>query len=246
MEISGEKRVIVITGASRGLGSEIALRFGRSGNRVVVNYLQNKDAAAAVVDVIIRNGGDAFAFQADIRKTNEVNLMVASAIAKWNCVDVLVNNAGITRDRLVLRMSEHDWDEVMGINLTGTFHCIRAVSPVMLHQGKGHIISIASIVALQGREGQANYSASKAGLIGLSKAVARELGHANVKVNVVVPGYMPTAMGMTVSDVVHDRIIRDNALQRASHPAEVADFIYHLSLMENVSGQVFNIDSRVV
>jgi len=246
VDTSGRKRVIVITGASRGLGREIALRFGRAGDRIVVNYLHHEDAAAAVVEAIIGCGGDAVAFRADVCSSDDVNTMMTTTVAKWNRIDVLVNNAGITRDGVLLRMSEQNWDDVMGINLTGAFLCMRAASQIMQHQKNGHIISLASIVALQGREGQANYSASKAGVIGLTKAAAREFGPMNVKVNAVIPGYLPTAMGETVSDTMHDRIIRENALGRVSNPSEVAEFIYQLSLMENVSGQVFNLDSRII
>jgi 3-oxoacyl-[acyl-carrier protein] reductase len=143
-------------------------------------------------------------------------------------------------------MTEKDWDDVVDTNLSGPFHCIRAAAQSMINQRSGHIINISSIVGLQGREGQANYSSAKAGLIGLTKAAARELGSFNIKVNVVLPGYLPTDMGSSISDTVHARILKENALGKASDPGEVADFIYHLSLMNNVSGQVFNLDSRIL
>jgi 3-oxoacyl-[acyl-carrier protein] reductase len=240
------KRVVVITGASRGLGKEIALTFGRAKDRVVVNFLDRKGDAAAVSEEISRVGGDAFLFRADVKSADEVYAMIAETISRWGGIDVVVNNAGITKDGLLLRMPEQDWDNVFETNLKGPFHTIRSASEIMMKQRRGHIINISSIVGLQGRAGQANYSASKAGLIGLTKAAAKELGRFNIKVNAVLPGYIPTDMGDKVSDVVHDRILQDNALNRASDPGEVADFIYHLSLMNNVSGQVFNLDSRVV
>ena len=242
----GKKRVVVVTGASRGLGKEIALRFGKAGDMVVVNFYKHERDAAAVSEEIMRIGGEAFPYQADVRKSAEVDSMIHDALNRWGSLDVLVNNAGITRDSLLLRMTEQDWDEVTGVNLTGPFHCIRAASGVMMKQRQGHIISIASIVGLQGREGQANYSASKAGLVGLTRACARELGRFNIKVNAVLPGYLPTDMGAGASGAMHDRIMRENALGRQSDPKEVADFVYHLSSMNNASGQIFNLDSRII
>ena len=161
-------------------------------------------------------------------------------------MDVLINNAGLTKDGLLVRMSEQDWDDVLDTNLTGPFHCMRSAGEAMMKQGAGHIINIGSIVGVQGREGQANYSASKSGLIGLTKAAAREWGPYNIKVNAVLPGYLPTDMGAAASDAVRERVVKENALGRVSAPTEVAEFIYRLSLMNNVSGQMFNLDSRVL
>lgn len=240
------KRVIIITGASRGLGREIALRFGRAGERIVVNFLSNEHGARDVADKVAQNGGESICCRADVKNPVEVDAMIRDAIDRWGAVDVLINNAAQTRDGIMLRMTEEDWDDVVYTNLSGPFQGIRAAANHMIKQRSGHIINIASIVGLHGREGQANYSSAKAGLIGLTKASAKELGSFNIKVNAVLPGYLPTDMGSTISDVVHDRILKENALGRASHPHEVADFIYHLSLMNNVSGQVFNLDSRIV
>lgn len=243
---TSNKRVVIITGASRGLGKEIALRFGRAGDRVVMNYLTRERDAAAVADEVSCSGGEAVTFRADVRVPSEVDAMVMEAVNRWDAVDVLVNNAGLTRDGLLLRLSEQDWDDVLATNLKGAFHCVRSVSPIMIKKRKGHIINISSIVGMQGREGQANYSASKAGLIGLSRAAARELGGFNIKVNTVLPGYMPTEMGEQVSGMILERIQKDNVLGRVSDPREVAEFIFNLSLMNNISGQVFNLDSRIV
>ncbi len=240
------KRVVIVTGASRGLGREIALRFGRAGDRVVVNFLTREQDAAVVVDEISRSGGEAVSFRADVRVASQVDAMIAATVNRWGAADVLVNNAGLTRDGLLLRMSEQDWDDVLDTNLKGVFHCIRSASTIMVKRRQGHVINISSIVGLQGREGQANYSASKAGLIGFTRAAAREFGSFNIKVNAVLPGYMPTDMGEKVSDTIVERILKDNALGRVSDPKEVAEFIYRLSLMNNVSGQVFNLDSRLL
>jgi len=240
------QRVVLITGASRGLGRSIALAFGQSGDRVVINYLSHETEAVAVSDEISRANGEAMLFRADVKVSDEVETMVGTAMSRWGRIDVLVNNAGITKDGLLFRMTEQDWDSVLDTSLKGAFHCIRVVSKIMLKQCAGHIINISSIAGVHGREGQANYSAAKAGLIGLTKASAKELGRFNIKVNAVLPGYVPTDMGNTVSDTILKRILQANALGRVSTSAEVAVFIYHLSLMNNVSGQVFNLDSRIL
>jgi 3-oxoacyl-[acyl-carrier protein] reductase len=241
-----KKRVVIVTGASRGLGRVIALRFGKAGDRVVVNFLSRGQDAAAAAHEIIRNGGEAVPTRADVRIASDIDAMIRDTAQRWGTVDVLINNAGVTKDGLLLRMPEQDWDDVIAGNLSGPFHCIRAVSPIMARQRQGHIISIASIVGVQGREGQANYSAAKAGLIGLTKACARELGRFDIKVNAVLPGYIPTDMGNKIADAVLNRVIEENTLGRVSEPDEVADFVYNLSLMNNVSGQVFNLDSRII
>ena len=241
-----KKRVVIVTGASRGLGREIAIRFGRAGERVIVNYITSRSEAEAVADEIGHNGGEAVPFQADVKVAAEVEAMIKSTEKRFGALDVLVNNAGITKDGLLIRMAEQDWDAVMDTNLKGPFLCIRAASEIMSKQQNGHVINVASISGVQGREGQANYSASKAALIGLTRACAREFGRFNVRVNAVLPGYIVTDMGEKVSDGIYQRVLRENALNRVSDPEEVADFIYHLSLMKNVSGQVFNLDSRIV
>ncbi|HSQ78646.1 MAG TPA: 3-oxoacyl-ACP reductase family protein [Nitrospirota bacterium] len=246
MPLLEHKRAVVVTGASRGLGREIALKFGRAGDRVVVNYVSRDQEAAAVVDEILRAGGEAVSCRADVRITEEVGTMIDETAKRWGALDVLVNNAGITKDRLMLRLPEQDWDRVLDTNLAGAFYCIRAASRIMSGQRKGHIINISSIVGARGREGQAPYAASKAGLLGLTKAAARELGVFNIKVNAVLPGYLPTEMGGSISDAIYERVLQENILNRVSDPREVAEFIYHLSRMNNVSGQIFNLDSRIL
>src|SRR5512143_3222412 len=240
------KRVVLITGASRGLGRQIALRFGRAGERVVVNYLRNEAGALGTVEEIAHAGGEAVSIRADVRVSTDAEAMVSGTIRRWGAVDVLVNNAGTTKDRLLLRMSDESWNDVIAANLTGPFHCIRAAAAAMMTKRCGQIISIGSIVGIQGREGQANYAASKAGLMGLTRACARELGPYNIRVNAVLPGYLLTDMGRRASDAVLERVRRENALGRPSDPEEVAEFVYRLSLMENVSGQTFNLDSRII
>jgi 3-oxoacyl-[acyl-carrier protein] reductase len=238
-------RVVIVTGASRGLGREIALRFGKAGDRIVVNFLTREQDAAVVADEISCSGAEAVTFRADVRVASQVDEMMMATMKQWGTVDVLVNNAGLTRDGPLLRLSEQDWDDVLDTNLKGVFHCIRSASAVMTKKREGHIINISSFVGMQGREGQANYSASKAGLIGFTKAAAREFGGFNIKINAVLPGFMPTDMGENISDAILERILKDNVLGRVSNPKEVAEFIFQLSLMNNISGQVFNLDSRI-
>lgn len=238
-------RVVIVTGASRGLGQEIALQFGNRGDRIVVNYLNNEAGAGTVAEAIVRSGGEAFTARADVRDSGDVIRLMTRTTERWGRVDVLVNNAGLTMDGLCIRMPDGDWDDVINTNLKGPFLCIRAAAKVMMKQRSGHIINISSIVGVQGREGQANYSASKAGLIGLTKSAARELGRYNIKVNAVLPGYLSTDMGGGVPDDIRQRILQQNALGRMSDPQEVAGFIDQLASMDNVSGQVFNLDSRV-
>jgi 3-oxoacyl-[acyl-carrier protein] reductase len=240
------KRVTIVTGASRGLGREISLVFGKRGDRVLVNYLAKEQCAADVVNEIVSSGGEAISFKADVSVPNQVEKMAGEALVRWGRIDVLINNAGIAKDSLALRMTEQNWDSVINTNLSGAFFAMRAVADIMTKQEEGHIINIASIVAIQGREGQANYSAAKAGLIGLTKGTAKELGRFNIKVNAILPGYIPTNMGDKVSETMQQKILSENTLNRASDPREVAEFIHHLSLMSNVSGQVFNLDSRIV
>ncbi|MBI5695512.1 MAG: SDR family NAD(P)-dependent oxidoreductase [Nitrospirae bacterium] len=239
-------KVIIITGASRGLGREVALLFGRAGWRVVVNYNTLRVAAEAVAAEVSASGGVGFAYRADVSVPDEAEGMVARTLARFGRVDVLVNNAGVVRPGLVSKLSDADWDATIDTNLKGPFNCIKSVSRVMLRQKSGHIVNVSSILGLRGKAGQAAYAASKAGLIGLTKAAAVELGSRGVQVNAVLPGYMLTDMGAGASGKYRTEALSDNLLGRFSEPAEVAGFIFHLVGMKAVSGQVFNLDSRVV
>jgi 3-oxoacyl-[acyl-carrier protein] reductase len=244
--MSTDRRVVIVTGASRGLGRDMALHFGRTGDRVVVNYREREEDAMSVVQEIGRSGSEAMVFRADVRRPDEVDAMVTSTVARWGAVDVLVNNASIIRDGFAIRLSDEEWDEVLETNLKGPFLCIRAIAKIMMKQRSGHIISISSISGVQGRAGQSNYAASKSGLIGLTKAAAKELGRFNIRVNAVLPGYLLTDMGMAISEGTAASILNNNALGRTSDSREVSTFVHHLSLMKNVSGQVFNLDSRIL
>jgi len=239
-------RVAIITGASRGLGRETALRFGRAGWKVVVNFSSGAKAAETLACDITSSGGEAFAFRADVSDYRQVEAMVEETISRFDRADLLVNNAGTARPGLVVKLSENDWNDMLDVNLKGAFNAVKAVSKTMMRQRSGHIINVSSILGVRGRAGQAAYCASKAGLIGLTKAIAVELAPGNIQVNAVLPGYMLTDMGSGASASYRDEALSENLLKRFSDPAEVAEFIYHLSGMTAVSGQVFNLDSRII
>lgn len=240
------KKTAIITGASRGIGKTIALRFGRNGERVLVNYREKEEEARAVVEQINSAGGKAIDFKADVRDAGKVKEMVDLVIKEWGRVDILINNAAIVNDRLLIKISPQDWDEVIDTNLKGPFNMIREVSKAMMKQKEGYIINISSISGSKGRVGQASYSASKAGLIGLTKAVAMELGRYNIKVNAILPGLLLTDMVEGSGLQIKDMVLKGNVLGRLSDINSVAEFIYDLTEMDSVSGQVFNLDSRII
>lgn len=238
-------KVVLITGASRGLGRMLAFRFAESGCKIIINYLHSKEAAFDVAKEVIDRGGEALPFRTDVRSAPDVDSMVAAVHSRWGAIDVLINNAAITIDNILPRMSIEDWEETIATNLTGAFNTIKTVSGYMAKKKNGHIINISSWAGIKGRTGQTAYSASKAGLIGLTKSAASELGRFNIQVNAVAPGFMKTDMVRNLSESAQDEIIDSNALRRAQDMTEVAEFIYNLSLSKNISGQVFNLDSRV-
>ncbi|MBI5198531.1 MAG: SDR family NAD(P)-dependent oxidoreductase [Nitrospirae bacterium] len=240
------EKVVIITGASRGLGKGLALKFGKNGKRVLVNYKERKEGAEEVAEEINKGGGEAITFRADVRETEKVKEMVDLVIKEWGRIDILINNAGIVKDQLLIKISEEVWDEVIETNLKGPFNMIRAVSKVMIKQKEGHIINISSISGIKGRAGQASYAASKAGLIGLTKTAAIELGRYNIKVNAVLPGLLMTDMVHSSRFTVLGSQLKESVLERFSDIERVADFICNLSEIDSVSGQVFNLDSRVV
>ena len=240
------KKVIVITGASRGLGRALALRFAEAGFRVVVNYLHSKDSADEIVKEIFNKGGEALSFSADVRSPEDVKSIITSIYEQWGTIDILINNAAITRDNILPKLTSEDWKETIDTNLTGPFNTIRAASKYMIKRKRGHIINISSWSGVKGRSGQAAYSASKAGLIGLTRSIALELGRFNIQVNAVIPGFMKTDMTKDLPESVKDKIVSSNILNREQDMAEVVEFIYNLSRMNNVSGQIFNLDSRIL
>lgn len=238
--------VVIVTGGSRGLGREVAQRFGQAGFAVVVNYASGVSQAETTAKEILSAGGDALPYKADVSDYNSVSAMVDGAVSRFGRIDVLVNNAAIVRPGLIARLSVEDWDDTIDTNLKGAFNTTKAVSSTMMKQRSGHIINIASILGIRGKAGQAAYCASKAGLIGLTRAAAVEFAPRGIQANAVIPGYMLTDMGASASGKYRDEALNDNLLKRFSEPSEVAEFIFHLSGMKAVSGQVFNLDSRIV
>ena len=239
------KQVIVITGASRGLGRALALRLGEPQTAVLVNYLKRKEEAEKVVCELSAQGAEAESYAADVRSAPEVKMMMKAVQSRWGRLDLLIHNAGIRRDALVIKMSEEAWNEVMDTHLTGAFHCLSSAAGPMKAQGGGHMILISSIGGLQGRTGQANYAAAKAGLIGLTQAAAREWGPFNIRVNAVLPGFLPTEMTRSLASETRQALIEQNVLGRPSSMEEVTGFIHWLTTTQNISGQVFNLDNRI-
>ena len=185
-------QVALVTGASRGIGAVVAQRLAQEGAAVAVNYQASETAAAQVVAAITAAGGNAAAFPADVSQESAAKELVDRAMAQWGRLDILVNNAGITRDRLLLRMTPADWDEVLQVNLRGAFLCTKYVMPHLIRRRQGRIVNMSSVVGLSGNPGQANYAAAKAGLIGFTKAVAREVASRNITVNALAPGFIDT------------------------------------------------------
>ena len=241
-----QDKVAIVTGASRGIGKATALALATQGARVVVNYARNSEAADAVVAEITSAGGEAIAISADVSQADAVDEMVKQTKEKFGTIDILVNNAGITRDTLLLRMKPEDWQAVINLNLTGVFLCCKAVSKLMLKQKSGRIINISSVAGVMGNPGQANYSAAKAGVIGLTKTLAKEFASRNVTVNAVAPGFIETDM---TEGLQAEEILKAIPLHRYGKPEEIADMICFLagSTASNyITGQVFNVDGGMV
>ena len=240
-------QVAVVTGASRGIGRATAIALAAEGAHVVVNYARSSEAADEVVATITSDGGSAIALQADVSKADQVDALIKATTEKWGRVDVLVNNAGITRDTLLLRMKPEDWQAVIDLNLTGVFLCTRAVSKLMLKQRSGRIINIASVAGLMGNPGQANYSAAKAGVIGFTKTIAKEMSSRSVTVNAVAPGFIKTDMTEDLSNT--EDILKYIPLGRYGEASEVAGLIRFLAAdpaAAYITGQVLTIDGGMV
>jgi 3-oxoacyl-[acyl-carrier protein] reductase len=232
--------IAVVTGGTGGLGSRMVAALCTQGFRVAVNYLQRDGR----VDDLIRRFGDFVRpIKADVGDLRDVAQMAAGVAAVGERVTVLVNNAAITRDALLVSQEEADWDRVVKVNLKGPFNCIRAFAPCM--KGGGHIVNISSYAGLKGKKGHSAYSASKAALMGLTRTAALELAPHNIRVNAVVPGYLPTTMGLAAKAAL-EVAVQDSALKRLSDPDDVVRFVMYLIATESVTGQVFCLDSRIL
>lgn len=241
-------KVAVITGAGRGIGRSIALQFAEYGSKVVLNYRNSITQVEELLNQIKQSGGEAIAIQADISKEEDVKKLLQEAVNYYGRLDVLVNNAGITKDNLMMRMSSEDFDQVLDINLKGTFFCMKHASNVMLKQRSGKIINISSVVGIAGNVGQINYAASKAGVIGMTKTAARELASRGITVNAVAPGFIETDMTETLSDKIKDATITNIPLRRYGKAAEVASAVSFLAseAANYITGQVLQVDGGMV
>jgi 3-oxoacyl-[acyl-carrier protein] reductase len=237
-------RVAIVTGGSRGLGRAIALKLGELGAKVVVNYRSRKEVAEQVVGIIRAGGSEAMGVQADVSHDGAGDVLVKAALEAYGRADILVNNAGITRDTLLLRMSEADWCDVVDINLKGIFHCSKAVLRPMISQRYGRIINISSVAGVRGNAGQTNYSAAKAGMIGFTKALAREVGSRNITVNAVAPGYVETDLTADLPDDLRDKAREATAVGRLGVPEDVAFAVVFLAseAASYITGETLQVD----
>ncbi len=239
-----KNKVALVTGASRGIGRAIALTLAHYGAIVVINYCGSKGKADEVVNQIIENGGTAVAYQADVADFEAVKTMFSNIIKEYGRIDILVNNAGITRDNLILKMSEEEFDAVINTNLKGVFNCLKQVSKIMLKQKEGRIINISSISGVVGNPGQANYCAAKAGVIGITKSLAKELGSRGITVNAVAPGYINTDMTAVLREDLKEKVAELIPLKRLGEVEDIAETVAFLASDKApyITGQTIQVD----
>ena len=243
-----ERKIVLITGASRGIGKETAKVYAENGYDVAINYVSEKTDVEGIKKEFQDMGVKCLMIKADVSTEEDVNNMVEKVISEFGKIDVLVNNAGITKDTLLMRMSKEDFDKVIDINLKGTFLVTKAVSKYMMKKRCGSIINLASVVGVAGNSGQSNYSASKAGIIGFTKSIAKELASRNIRANAVAPGFIETDMTNVLKDEVKESIGNQIPLKRMGTAREVAEVIYFLGTEKSsyITGQVINIDGGMV
>lgn len=248
MTIDLTKKVALVTGAGRGIGRAISLKLASLGADIVVNDICGSDSADEVVKEISALGVSAIALKGDVRNYEEVENIIEKTLDKFGKIDILINNAGITRDGLLMRIKDSDWDDVLDINLKGAFNMIKAASRPMMKQREGVIINMASVVGETGNIGQANYSASKAGLIGLTKTVAKELAKRNIRANAVAPGFISSAMTDKLSDEVKADYFNAIPLGKFGTAEDIAEVVAFLSsdMARYITGQVINVDGGLV
>ena len=239
-----ENKVALITGASRGIGKEIAIELASHGANIAFTELRQDEQAMSVETTLQNLGVKAKFYASDASSYEDAQILIQNIVSDFNSIDILVNNAGITRDTLLLRMSEKDWDLVMNVNLKSVFNLTKAVQPIMLKQRSGSIINISSIVGIGGNAGQANYSASKAGIIGFTKSVAKEIGSRGIRCNAVAPGFIVTEMTNVLSEEVKEIWTKEIPLRKPGTPKDVAQTVLYLAseLSSYITGQVLRCD----
>ncbi len=243
-----ENNVVFVTGGSRGIGKQVALTYAEHRYNVVINYVSDKTDVESLKKEFDEKGVESLILKADVSNQQEIDEIVKQAIDKFGKIDVLVNNAGITKDNLLMRMKEEEFDRVMEINLKGTFLVTKAVTKYMMKQRNGSIINLSSVVGVSGNAGQCNYSASKAGIIGFTKSIAKELASRNIRANAVAPGFIETDMTNVLSDSIKESIYNQIPLKRMGTAKEVAELIYFLGSEKSsyITGQVINVDGGMV
>jgi 3-oxoacyl-[acyl-carrier protein] reductase len=241
-------KVALVTGASRGIGRAIALELARRGAQVVVNYNRSAEAAAEVVAAVEAEGGEATAVQADVSDLSQAQALVQAAVETYGRLDILVNNAGVTRDQVLLRMKEEEWDTVIRVNLKSLFNTCKAAARTMLRQRRGRIINISSVVGLAGQGGQTNYAAAKAGIIGFTKSLAKELGSRAITVNAVAPGFVLTDLTVDLPENLRQEAVERTPLQRMGRAEEIAYAVAFLASDEAafITGAVIPVDGGLV
>lgn len=241
-------KTAIVTGAAKGIGRAIALKLASNGANIVLNYRSSEKQAIEVEEEIKKFGVQVLRVKGDISNLSDVENLVKQAKEKFDKIDIIVNNAGITKDTLLLRMSEQDFDSVINTNLKGVFNCLKTIVPVMVKQKSGKIINLSSVVGLVGNAGQVNYAASKAGVIGMTKSLAKEVGSRGITVNAVAPGFIETDMTEVLGDKFKDESKKAIPLKRLGKPEDVANVVYFLAsdLADYVTGQVINVDGGMV
>lgn len=241
-------KVALITGASRGIGRAIALKFAGEGYRIAINYIGDENEALQVKEECMAHGVEAMIYEGDVTCYEEMDQMMQAVLQQFGSIDVLVNNSGITKDQLLLKMNTQSFMDVIDVNLKGTFNTIKAVSRIMMKQRSGVIINMASVIGIIGNVGQANYAASKAGVIALTKSVAKELAPRHIRANAIAPGFIATKMTEVLSEDTKSAILKNIPMQAMGEPQDVANVAYFLASddAKYITGQVINVDGGMV
>lgn len=248
MKLNLKGKTALITGGSRGIGRAIAIELSKQGANVVITYINNEVNAKEVIAEVEKSNVRGLAIKADVSNEKDINDMIEIVNNEFEYVDILVNNAGITKDNLLLRMKLEEWDDVISTNLRGAYLCTKAVARGMLKKKSGKIVNIASVVGISGNAGQGNYSASKAGIIGFTKSIAKELGSRGINVNAVAPGFVETDMTNILNDKIKDEMINGIPLKRAGKPEDIANVVAFLCSEKSdyITGQVINVDGGML